>query len=152
MSQQERFGTRDLTYSAWHRAASIRRFVGPAKAVTLGAIDLDGVMFVEYEDGSREPVALIEFAMDTGQRDKPALVMKRLAQRCAPPLPAYVVLYTVSDKRNPAAPQHRDISFFRVRRVCPDPETKWMYFTPQMWAEQLVSLRAHAEEVAGGRV
>jgi hypothetical protein len=151
MSQEERFGTRDLSYSIWHRARSIGRFVGEERAATLGMIDLDGVMFLEYEDGSREPLALIELAMDTGQREKVAVVMKRLAQRCSPQLPAFVVLYRLSDKPNPASPQHRDIAMFRVRRLCPEPETGWMLFTPQTWAAKLLSLRAHCEEVADGR-
>lgn len=147
MSLEERFHTRDLTYSIWHRPRSIGRFVGQSTAVTLGMIDLDGIIYLEYDNGTKEPIALIEYARDK-KENKPASVMKRLAMRCVPKLPAFVVLYTPSTERNPADPNYQDISMFRVRRVCPEPETRFEYFSPKMWAEKLVSLRAHCERMA----
>lgn len=68
--QEERFNIRDLTYSAWHRRLSTRRFVGIEKAQSLAMIDLDGALYIEYDDGSKRPVALIETAIDVGQHTK----------------------------------------------------------------------------------
>lgn len=146
MSLEERFHTRDLTYSIWHRPRSIERFVDHSTAVTLGMIDLDGIIYTEYDNGTKEPIALIEFARDKGV-DKAATVLKRLAMRCVPQLPAFVVLYTPSTGRNPADPSYQDIAMFRVRRVCPEPETKYFVYTPRLWALQLASLRSHCEAV-----
>src|SRR5688500_12286183 len=72
MSQEERFGTRDRSYSAWHRRNSTRRFVGIERAQTLAMIDLDASLYVEYDDATKEPIALIETAIDCGQEFKPA--------------------------------------------------------------------------------
>ena len=70
--QTERYGTRDQAYSAWHRCQSTRRYVGIEQAARLSMIDLDGALFVEYDNGDREPLALIETARDVGQPVKPA--------------------------------------------------------------------------------
>lgn len=141
MAQEEMFGTRDRSYSAWHRRASTQRFVGIERAQTLAMIDLDASLYVEYDDGSKEPLALVETAMDRGQAMKPATVTKRLAQRCDPTLPAYVLLYTLAKKPNPGDERYYDIECFRVRRVWPNPETPWEMITPQQWADKLVLLR-----------
>jgi len=141
MSQEERFGTRDLTYSAWHRRLSIRRFVGIEIAQSLAMIDLDAVPYVEYDDLYRDPLALIETAMDQGQEFKVATVTKRLAMRSRPLLPAYVVLYTPATWPNPADPAWPDIASFRVRRIWPEPVTQWESITPQEWATRLYYLR-----------
>ncbi len=141
MAQEERFGTRDRSYSAWHRRMSTRRFVGIELAQTLAMIDLDAALYVEYDDASREPIALIETAEDRGQKYKCAAVTKRLAARCNPILPAYILLYTKSNQCNPSDPSVFDISGFRYRRVWPEPETNWLNVTPKEWANMLVSLR-----------
>jgi hypothetical protein len=141
MSQEERFGTRDLSYSAWHRRLSIRRFVGIEPAQSLAMIDLDAVPYVEYDDFSREPLALIETAIDQGQGFKVATVTKRLAMRVLPIIPAYVVLYTPAPWCNPADPAWPDIARFRVRRIWPEPATPWEELTPQEWATRLYYLR-----------
>jgi len=141
MAQEEVFDTRDRTYSAWHRRMSTQRFVGIEVAQTLAMIDLDGALFVEYDDGSKEPLALIETAMDIGQAFKPASVTRNLARRCTPVLPAYVLLYKLSDDANPCASGFRDISQFRYRRIWPEPATTWEIVTPGQWAEMLVKLR-----------
>jgi hypothetical protein len=49
--QEERFGNRDRTYSAWHRRSSVRRFVGIEKAQLLAMIDLDGALYCISEQG-----------------------------------------------------------------------------------------------------
>jgi hypothetical protein len=140
--QEEKYDTRDRTYSAWHRRLSTRRFVGIDRAQLLSMIDLDAALYVEYGDGNKEPLALIETAIDVGQSVKPATVTRNLARRAR--LPAYLLLYTLADSRNPADPRWRDISRFRLRRLWPKPESSWRILTPQQWALGLVSIRAWA--------
>lgn len=141
MAQEEVFGTRDRTYSAWHRRLSTRRFVGIECAQSLAMIDLDAALYVEYDDKSKEPLALVETALDIGQDWKPASVTKRLARRCNPTVSAFALLYRPAKDANPADPNVPDIAAFRVRRIWPEPETPWVDFTPSAWAEYLVKLR-----------
>lgn len=141
MSQEERFGSRDRTYSAWHRRLSTQRFVGIERAQTLAMIDLDASLYVEYDDKSKEPLALIETARDVGQEFKTATVTKKLSMRTQPVIPAYVLLYTTSAKKNPADPRWPDIESFRWRRLWPEPETSWQTSTPGEWCQKLVQLR-----------
>lgn len=42
-------------------------------------VDLDCSIFIEYDDGTKEPLALIETARDVGQPYKPATVTLALA-------------------------------------------------------------------------
>jgi hypothetical protein len=141
MSQEERFGSRDRTYSAWHRRHSTRRYIGIEAAQSLAMIDVDVSLYVEYDDGTKEPLALIETAVDCGQEFKTATVTKRLAMRSRPLLPAYVVLYKPAPWCNPADPAWPDIASFRVRRIWPEPVTPWELLTPQEWATRLYHLR-----------
>lgn len=150
MAQEEYSGKRDRSYSAWHRRNSTRRFVGIEDAQTLAMIDLDASLFVEYDDESREPLALMETAIDRGQHIKPATVTTRLAQRCYPIMPAYVLLYTLSDKPNPADPRWKDISSFRVRRLWPHPKSEWEILTPEQWARNLKRIREWAARKIDG--
>ena len=46
MPHEEVTGTRDRTYSAWHRRMSTRRYVGIEAAQTLCMIDLDASLYV----------------------------------------------------------------------------------------------------------
>ncbi len=142
MSHEERFGTRDRTYSAWHRRGSVRRFVGIDRAQLLSMIDVDASLYVEFDHEDKEPLALIEVARDVGQSHKAATVVRRLAKRAN--LPAYVVLYKPAPEANPADTQHRDIEGFRVRRLWPRPESTWRALTPAEWATGLVQIRAWA--------
>lgn len=139
---EERYGTRDRSYSAWHRRLSTRRFVGLEQAQLLAMIDLDASLFVEYDDEMKEPLALIETARDVGQRFKPATVTCRLAQMAG--LPCYVALYTCADERNPADPRWQDIERFRIRRMWPHPEAAWRTLAPKDWAEALLKIRTWA--------
>lgn len=141
MSQEERYGSRDRTYSAWHRRLSTQRFVGIERAQTLAMIDLDASLYVEYDDTTKEPLALIETAKDVGQDFKTATVTKKLSMRTQPVIPAYVLLYTPSNRRNPADRQWADIESFRWRRLWPEPETSWQVSTPGDWCHRLVQLR-----------
>jgi len=140
--QEERFGTRERTYSAWHRRGSVRRFVGIDRAQLLSMIDLDGALYVEFDHEDKEPLALIEVARDVGQRYKAATVVRRLAKRAR--LPAYLVLYRLSATPNPADPAHPDIDAFRVRRLWPKPESDFRALSPDQWARGLIEIRAWA--------
>lgn len=140
--QEERYGDRDLAYSAWHRRLSTRRFIGIERATRLSMIDLDGALYVEFDDCTREPLALVETARDEGQVTKVATVTARLAQRAG--LPAYAVLYRVSDTPNPADRRWPDIAGFRVRRVWPQPEPAWRELSPAEWARALLQIREWA--------
>jgi hypothetical protein len=139
---EEIYGTRDRTYSAWHRRHSTRRFVGIDQAQLLAMIDLDASLYVEYDDGTKEPVALIETAMDIGQRFKSATVTMKLAKMSG--LPCYCVLYKCGATRNPADPRWPDIAEFRVKRLWPKPEHNWRKVAPKEWAGALLRIRAWA--------
>ena len=140
--QEERYGTRDRTYSVWHRRFSTRRFIGIEAAQRLSMIDLDAALYVEYDDQSREPLALIETARDVGQAWKSACVTKRLAQRAG--VAAYVLLYRCSAAPNPADTSCPDISQFRIKRLWPKPEHAWRNLSPNDWANALLRIREWA--------
>jgi len=141
MAQEEQYGTRDGSYSAWHRRNSTKRFVGIEKAQNLAMIDLDVSLYVEYDDTEKHPLCLIETAVDVGQKWKPGTVTRELARRAG--LRAYVLLYTLGDEPNPADDRWPDITGFRARRLWPEPVTTWRHFTPAEWAEALVNIRSH---------
>ena len=77
---KERSGKRDLSYSIWHRKTGGRH---------LYSIDIDAV---EYCLRCKEPLALIELAVDIGQEHKSTVVMTNLAKKAG--VPAYLVFYT----------------------------------------------------------
>lgn len=137
--QEEKYGTRDRSYSAWHRRNSTRRFIGIEHAQLLAMIDLDASLYVEYDDGTKEPIALIETARDVGQKYKCAMVTTNLAKRAN--LPCYVLLYKLAREKNPADSRWYDIEKFRVKRLYPHPENEWRAVTPQQWAEGLLKMR-----------
>ena len=139
MPHEERFGSRDLTYSAWHRRESIQRFVGLDAAQTMCMVDLDVPIYLEYDDGTFEPLILIEVAIDCGQDRKSHTVTKRLAMRAD--LPAFVVLYQKSLEPNPAKISEKDIEGFRVKRIWPGREREWKRMLPEPYAQWLWDLR-----------
>lgn len=147
--QEERYSTRDRSYSAWHRRLSTRRFVGLERAQLLAMIDLDAALYVEYDDETKEPLALVETARDVGQRYKPATVTTRLAQLAG--LPCYTVLYALADEMNPADQRWQDIKQFRVRRMWPHPESAWRTLTPTAWARALLQIRSWATNRIDGQ-
>lgn len=140
MAQDERWGTRDRAYSAWHRRGSTGRYIGIEQAQLLAMIDLDVILYVEYDDETKEPIALIEAAQDIGQPYKCATVTQKLAERAG--LPAYVVLYRVGNGSNPAEMDCRDIVGFRIKRLCPNAEYEWREMTPKEYAEGLLKMRS----------
>jgi len=137
--QEEKHGTRDRSYSAWHRRLSTRRYIGIEKAQLLAMIDLDASLYVEYDDGTKEPIALIETAQDVGQKYKCATVTTRLAERAN--LPCFVVLYRLAQYKNPYDKSWKDIEAFRVKRLWPRPEKGWRHMKPKEWAETLLKMR-----------
>lgn len=132
MSLHERYGQRDLTYSAWHRPASIGRYLPTEEALRLTYVDIDAV---EVCDGCYEPLALLELARDVGQAHKPTTIMARLAQRAN--IPAGLVFYL------PAA-DGSDIIRFRVRASAPQPGREHV-MAPAAYARWLQSLRRRHE-------
>lgn len=138
--QTERYGFRSAEYSCWHRTASLRRYLGEDLASTISVIDLDHALWIEYSEGNREPLLLIESAIDTGQDSKATSVLRHLAKRAD--LPAYCVLFTPAAHRNEGDVRFHDIERFRVRRVWPDPDQDWTVLSPQQWAERLLIIRA----------
>ena len=144
MSQEEKYGSRDLTYSAWHRRMSLQRFIGIEAAQTCAMIDMDAQTWVECEDNTFRPLMLIETAMDVGQSFKTGTLTKNEASRgakCGEDIPAYVCLYTPGQTTNPADCKWPDIEKFRVKRLWPEPETDWKELTPAEWARKIVEIR-----------
>jgi hypothetical protein len=138
--QEDRYGARDLGYSAWHRAGSIRRFIGWERAQLLSMVDADSIMWLEYHDRTKEPLALIEAAVDVGQDHKAGTAIARLAKRAR--LPAYLVLYRRAPELNPADPRWLDVAGFRVKRLWPRAELQWRNVRPGEWANALLQIRA----------
>ena|ERR1017187_2152003 len=134
MSDEERTGTRNLDYSAWHRSESIVRFLNDqATAKSLVMIDLDAVEC----DLHMNPVALIETTQQKSH--KPVSMIRNLARMAN--LPAFLVHYETGKEKNPVNDKRLDIVGFRVRRVYPEPEPEPRPMTPKEFTELLVSLR-----------
>ena len=139
MPQEEIYNTRDRAYSAWHRRRSTGRFIGIERAQLLAMIDLDASIYVEYDNGTKDPLALIETARDVGQAYKTTTVTLKLAIKAD--LPCFVLLYTLSEEDNPYDPKWKDIKSFRGMRLHPKRESDWRIFTPKEWAQLLIRLR-----------
>lgn len=146
MSQEERYGTRDMTYSRWHRRRSTARFVGLENAQLLSMIDIDSSLWVEYEDNVKHPVAFVETAIDVGQNNKVATVTSHVAQLAG--RPGFVLLYEIGDKPLASSPDVNDIASFRVKTLWDTTPggayqkyADWVRITPQQWADDLVDVR-----------
>lgn len=96
MSRQERYGTRDLAFSAWHRLIPRDDFTW---------IDID---HFAYCDKCKDPIYVAELALDVGQEFKPTTITKRIAVKLA--IPGILILYTVEDEA---------ITSFRVKQIAP---------------------------------
>lgn len=138
MPHEEMGFGRDGIYSAWHRRYSLERYLG-IDAESFHMIDIDA--WIEYRPGDKQAVALMETARDNGQDIKPASVIRNLASRVTPIMPAYLVLYTPSHRVNPAWPTVPDIAEFRVKRLWPTPENEWTTYEPLQWAQRLQNIR-----------
>lgn len=139
MSRDERYGSRDLTFSTWHRYQLADRVT---------AIDLD---LIEYCQRCRMPLCLIESARDVGQQGKSTIVMRELAQSAN--VVAICLLYTPDGSICTCKRSRRivgcshGISSFRFRRVYPvdEPFDLWQPFEVAAW---LTRLHDNHEEIA----
>lgn len=141
MSRYERYGTRSLVYSKWHRF-----FLGDREPM----IDLDGIEYCTERSCSR-PLVLIETARDVGQASKPTTVLRRLAEQAG--VLALCVLYLPAegvDLESGCTCEHgrvndqcsHGIVQFRVRRVWPPPENwQWQVMSPEEFRARLLQVR-----------
>lgn len=125
MSIKERTGTRDLTYSAWHRQDNLRRFIGRMSADAMTMIDIDAC---EYCRDCYTPLALIE-TQHSCNGPKSARVTQQLASMAG--ITAWSVSYVTDDG---------DITGFQVRRLAPTVSTVHA-LTPLGYGRFLFSLR-----------
>lgn len=126
MTEAERFGNRDLTYSQWHRSKSLSRYVGQRAAYECSVIDID---WCEYCRRCKKPLALIETTM--GPRPKPATVTTHLGLMAD--LPVLSLAYEVDD--------HGQITVFHLQHLAPERENQVFTLTSGEWAMWLVGLR-----------
>jgi hypothetical protein len=128
MSDKERTGTRDLTYSTWHRQANLTKYgLALRDAWSLGLIDIDGC---EYCRHCREPLALVETQV-SDRPPKPAPVMATLARM------AGIRAYSVSILRGDLD----TIALFKVQQVAPEVGDV-QSMLPNVYAFFLLSLRS----------
>jgi len=139
--QEEMYGTRDLSFSAWHRRDSIKRFINYKDAEKLSMIDLDSGCWIEYENNFQEPIAIMEVAKDVG-KDKCARIVQRLAEKAD--IYGLRLLYKLSKEQNPIDKTVFDILQFKVKILYPKQDTDEKIFTPKQWAESLVKMRKYA--------
>lgn len=132
MSQNERSGKRDLLYSAWHRARSIRRWLTPRDAHSCGVIDIDWCEFCVF---CSQPLALIETQRSSNQ-PKPAKVTVALAQLAG--LEAFSVSYVPTQGK---LHDGEDIASFRVRQLWPLGSIEVAELEPGEYASWLCALR-----------
>jgi len=117
VSREERFGTRDLTYSAWHRTLDD----------DLTYIDIDGL---EYCRRCRAGLALLELAQDVGQAFKATPVIRKHAEAAG--IPAYLAFYK---------PNGKGVESFRIAQLWPK-YTDLIVMTPAEYADFLRGLRS----------
>lgn len=127
MANFERYGTRDLIFSSWHRLLDHR----------FNYIDLD---CVEYCNRCNQPLALIELGQDVGQQDKATTITVNLAKMAS--LPAYLVLYKIVTNK---------ITDFRVQQRYPY-QTTWQHWTAEQYINFLYELRDnhYCYQLSGG--
>lgn len=121
--RHEKYGTRDLTYSGWHRTLPLRA----------SYIDIDGV---EYCGRCRQPLLLVETAQDVGQTYKSAKVTAALGEMAN--VPVVCVLYTIAGPGliGPTV---------RVREVAPY-AGEFQTITREAWAAELVAVHDRHEQ------
>jgi hypothetical protein len=111
----------------------------------MASIDLDAVQFAEMDDGTKVPLALLEVALDKGQAWKAATCTQKLAEMAG--VPAFCVLFKMSDKANPTAVDGApDIESFRARCLWPRQDKEWTSYSPQQWAEKLLRVREYSRK------
>lgn len=127
MSLKEITGTRDLTYSGWHRSLS--------RHCTY--IDLDCLEYCVY---CHELLALIETAMDTGKGDKGTFITRTVAEKLG--IPAYLVYYKKGKQEN-------EILSFRVKQISPIFWGKFLVLTPEEYKNFIYKFREDHYKIAG---
>jgi len=152
MSDEERYGERDLTYSNWHRVRSIGRFVGRDMAELLTMIDIDDFEYCKF---CGDPLAAIETARDVGQSNKTYRVVQKVARGLD--ILGLLVYYKPSERMIPGRTEHGvtrlmpDIDWFRiqvvnqptvslergVRRVAPSKQHRITPLKYAQWLEHL---------------
>lgn len=135
---QEKYYNRDLSYSIWHRHPNLPK--------DISWIDIDAC---EYCDICKEPLALIELAIDVGQEEKPFTVTKKLAEKAN--IEAYLVLYKL-DFDNPIKKYsknaqgnkvkiiHYPVISFRVKQIFPK-HTKFYHLSLDRYQKFLTDMR-----------
>jgi len=134
MTLQERHGTRDLSYSKWHRPPNL-----PAD---ISFLDID---WVEYCDKCKTPLAICELAQDIGQEHKPTTITRKLAEMAG--IPAWLIFYKKAEDKfclECGEAHLSDIISFRVKQVYPL-LTEVVEISPDKWKERLI--RLHREHV-----
>lgn len=117
----ERYGTRDLCFSGWHRTLH----------ESLKCQDVD---FFEYCHRCGKAVALIETAQDVGQKYKYVTPLRKLAKECS--LPAFLVFY----KGNGKPPPESRVFSIRAKRIYPR-YSEEIVLTPKQYERFLIELR-----------
>lgn len=148
MPQSERTGERPLTYSAWHRRDSIKRFLAgnDILASRLTMIDIDGAYIEAKHPYDRPPVALIE-TVEVSKKLKPTdyypksvNILYQLGKNAN--IPVFLVLYRPNYLSfNPADNRYPDIVEFYVKEYYPAKSKKWKIYNPEQYAKFLVYLR-----------
>lgn len=110
-----------------------------SRALTMSMIDLDVVLYVEYNNKTKMPIALIETAIDVNQSHKSGTVTANLAKMSN--LPCFVVLYKLSGNDNPASKSVKDIQSFRLKQLYPTKFDDWIELTPSEYVGFLSCLR-----------
>lgn len=134
MSRWERYGTRDNTFSNWHRYAFNSQEP---------MIDIDCDM---YCPKCRKSLVLVETAIDVGQPNKVALVTATLGIDAGTHV--FTVLYTPSgdgcrcEPNNQSPGCNHGISKLRVRRDNPNPMGHFVESTPDVFVRRIREIRA----------
>lgn len=118
MSQEERYGERDLSYSAWHRVRSISRYVGLEAAQNLKMGGGKG-----RRPGGKAGIS----------HGKACSAVRSPGFRG--PLRGRVA----TEPGRSATIRYREV---RVKRIWPTPEHVWRTLTPADWAEGLLQIRS----------
>ena len=120
MSLKEVTGTRDLTYSGWHRPPNLSRHCC--------YIDIDSLEYCCY---CNEFLFLIETAIDTSRDDKGTFITRLLAKKLN--IPAYLVYYRKGQQKN-------EILSFRVKQISPTWENQ-IIMTPEQYKDFIYNFR-----------
>lgn len=143
MAKTERSGKRDLAYSAWHREASIRRFVDDMAASTMLMTGIDQMFWIEYDHRYAEPLALVSTQSAKGTKPQHT-ILRNLAKRAD--LPCLYVEYNLAAVPNPANPLEPDIDGFTIWILYPRTIINGVPMDPKTYAEFLLWFRLYCSD------